>query len=185
MLFKFDDELRGSNDVVGKVGLSIRAPISDTPIRTLKKVVGIGSLSISYEEVALNKLLEGVTEDEIAVVHTVGEIKMVTIKLIGWEIVNTHINNVHVVFSKGVFRKDKFKATDNKVEINLDAAKELAEKKEFRRAKKELDRRMEEQFTKIGALTASMHRQLDHVMTSPLAQMGTNGSLDGQGPIRS
>ncbi|GKF13224.1 hypothetical protein Tco_0054686, partial [Tanacetum coccineum] len=102
----------------------------------------IGSLSIYYEEVALNKLLKGVTEDEIAVAHV------------------------------RVFRKDKFKATDNKVEINLDAAKELAEKKEFRRAKslstdkkqmfydfigsfqKELDRRMEEQFTKIGALTA-------------------------------
>ncbi|GJY27015.1 probable tRNA (guanine(26)-N(2))-dimethyltransferase 2 [Tanacetum coccineum] len=53
--------------------------------------------------------------------------------------VNTHIYNVHVVFSKGVFRKDKFKATDNKVEINLDAAKELAEKKEFRRAKELFD----------------------------------------------
>ncbi|GJT64077.1 hypothetical protein Tco_1015557 [Tanacetum coccineum] len=71
-----------------------------------------------------------------------------------------------------MFGKETFKATDNKVEINLDAAKELAEKKEFRRAKehqaikelaekkefriakKELNRRMEEQFTKLGAPTA-------------------------------
>ncbi|GJR41212.1 hypothetical protein Tco_1216896 [Tanacetum coccineum] len=90
----------------------------------------------------------------------------------GMRTVNTQKHNVHVVISKGVFGKKTFKATDNKVEINLDAAKELAEKKEFRRAKehqavkelaekkevriakKELDRRMVEQFTKIGALTA-------------------------------
>ncbi|GJT29555.1 hypothetical protein Tco_0909830 [Tanacetum coccineum] len=75
-----------------------------------------------------------------------------------------------------MFGKETFKATDNKVEINLDAAKELAEKKEFRRAKehqaikelaekkefriakKDLNRRMEEQFTKLGAPTTSMHR---------------------------
>ncbi|GKE22440.1 hypothetical protein Tco_1433952 [Tanacetum coccineum] len=48
---------------------------------------------------------------------------------------NTQKHNVQFVISKGVFGKETFKATDNKVEINLDAAKELAEKKEFRRAK--------------------------------------------------
>nr|GEV25483.1 hypothetical protein [Tanacetum cinerariifolium] len=67
---------------------------------------------------------------------------------------NTQKHNVQAVISERVFRKETFKATDNKVEINLDAVKELAEKKEFRRAKKELDRRMEEQFTKLGAPTS-------------------------------
>ncbi|GJY42394.1 eukaryotic translation initiation factor 2 subunit beta [Tanacetum coccineum] len=111
----------------------------------------------------------------------------------GMRTLNTKKHNVYVVISKGVFGKETFIASDKKVEINVNVVKELVEKKEFRRAKvlclslrmmraglKELDRRMEEKFTKIGALTASMHRQLDHVMTFLLSQIGTNGSLDGQ-----
>nr|GEU64439.1 hypothetical protein [Tanacetum cinerariifolium] len=56
----------------------------------------------------------------------------------GMRTLNTQKHNVHVIV-KGVFVKETFKATDNKVEINLDVAKELAEKKEFRRAKVEIN----------------------------------------------
>nr|GEV10955.1 hypothetical protein [Tanacetum cinerariifolium] len=53
----------------------------------------------------------------------------------GHENIEYKKHNVQVVISKGVFEKETFIATDNKVEINLYAGKELAEKKEFRRAK--------------------------------------------------
>ncbi|GKE42733.1 hypothetical protein Tco_1470017 [Tanacetum coccineum] len=73
----------------------------------------------------------------------------------GMRTVNTQKHNVRVVISKGVFGKETFKATDNKVEINLDAAKELAEKKEFRRAKehqavKELAEKKEFRIAKLS-----------------------------------
>ena len=52
----------------------------------------------------------------------------------GMRKVNTCKQNVQVTCSKGLFGKDKFNVTYNEVEINCDAAKELAEIKEFRRA---------------------------------------------------
>ncbi|GKC96792.1 protein TSS, partial [Tanacetum coccineum] len=58
-------------DRVGDLSITVRRDAADASTKSEVKVIGIGSPSVSSEEVAIKNLLKGVTADESAVVHPV------------------------------------------------------------------------------------------------------------------
>ncbi|KAI3759626.1 hypothetical protein L6452_07572 [Arctium lappa] len=71
-------------DHVGDLSITVRRDAADASSKSEVKVIGVGSPSMSSEEVALRNLLKGVTADESAVVHDTTSLGTVFVRHCGY-----------------------------------------------------------------------------------------------------
>ncbi|XP_071710062.1 protein REDUCED CHLOROPLAST COVERAGE 3 [Rutidosis leptorrhynchoides] len=71
-------------DRVGDLRITVRRDSSDASLKSEVKVIGVGSSSMSSEEVAIRNLLKGVTADESAVVHDTASMGTVFVRHCGY-----------------------------------------------------------------------------------------------------
>ncbi|KAK9066295.1 hypothetical protein SSX86_013616 [Deinandra increscens subsp. villosa] len=88
---------------VGDLFITVRRDAADASSKSEVKVIGIGSPTMSSEEIALRNLLKGVTADESAVVHDTSSMGTVFVRHCGY------IATVKIV---GDIKKSKFMSQD-------------------------------------------------------------------------
>ncbi|KAL4584573.1 hypothetical protein LXL04_009176 [Taraxacum kok-saghyz] len=90
-------------DRVGDLSITVRRDAADASSKPEVKVVGVGSPSMSSEEVALTNLLKGITADESAVVHDTTSLSTVFVR---------HCGYTATVKIVGDIKKSKFLSQD-------------------------------------------------------------------------
>ncbi|KAM0033371.1 putative clustered mitochondria protein [Helianthus debilis subsp. tardiflorus] len=88
---------------IGDLSITVRRDAADASAKSEVKVIGIGSSTMSSEEVALRNLLKGVTADESAVVHDTSSMGTVFVR---------HCGYTATVKIVGDIKKSKFMSQD-------------------------------------------------------------------------
>ncbi|KAI7731372.1 hypothetical protein M8C21_011483 [Ambrosia artemisiifolia] len=88
---------------VGDLSITVRRDAADASLKSEVKVIGMGSPTMSSEEVALRNLLKGVTADESAVVHDTSSMSTVFVR---------HCGYTATVKIVGDIKKSKFVSQD-------------------------------------------------------------------------